>query len=139
MRKETQQETAESKLLNLLLQGLKMPVQKTEVKQPHWVDLQFGIPDNPEDVLWRFCWLVVVPAMATLVYLPLSHWLWANGQGMLMAVTSLAIAGCLLFFSYFVLNSADPKLRPLVNLQLFIPWLTVLVVMIWQGVIDYVQ
>jgi hypothetical protein len=139
MSKETQQETAESKLLNLLLQGLKMPVQKTEVKQPHWVDKHFGIPSNPEDVLWRFCWLVIVPAMATLIYLPLSHWLWQMGQGALMSVTSLAIASCLLFFSYFVLSAADPKLRPLVNLQLFIPWFTVLVVMIWQGVLSYVS
>ncbi len=133
-----EQETTEANLLSLLLQNLKMPVHKTEVKQPNWIDRHFGLPNNPEDLLWRFCWLVVVPAMATLVYLPLSHWLWAMGQGALMTISSLAIAGCLLFFSYFVLHSVDPKLRPLVNLQLFIPWLTVLIVMIWQGVVDYV-
>lgn len=137
MRKET--ETPESALIRLLLREMRMPTHKHEIKERHWVEKHFGIPDRPEDILWRFAWLVIVPAIATLVYMPLSNWLWQTGQGLLMWVGTLAIAFCLLFYAFVVSRAADAKLKPLVNLQLFIPWFTVLVVMIWHGVSPYVQ
>lgn len=132
-------ETLESRLLQHLLREMRPPTHKHEIKERHWVEKHFGIPDRPEDILWRFAWLVIVPAIATLIYLPLSDWLWKTGQGALMWVGTAAIAGICLFYAYVVSRAADEKLKSLVEIQLFIPWLTVLVVMVWQGVQPYVQ
>lgn len=132
-------ETLESKLLRILLREMKMPIHKHEVSEKHWVEKHFGIPDRPEDILWRFAWLVMVPAIATLIYMPLSNWLWQGGQGTLMWVGTTAIVGIYLFYAYVVSRAADAKLKPLVEVQIIIPWLVVLVVMVWQGVAPYVQ
>lgn len=134
-----QTETPESKLLGLLLKEMKLSSKAPEVRTAHWVEKHFGIPSRPEDVLWRMVWLAAIPAIATILYMHISSWLWSIGQVTLLTVSTLAIAFIILGFAYAAIAGADHRTKSLVGVQLFFAWFIVLCTMVWQGAAPYVQ
>jgi len=126
----SQQQDLEA-VVNALLKGIRQQPTRTEVKRPTWVEQWFGIPKSATEVLWRSCWLIVVPALFTLCYLPIADWCWFNGLPMITILVTLAIALVYWLIAQFAIRSAG-KLDRLVELQVSIPPATVFFMLVWE-------
>lgn len=107
-------------IVNALLRQIKQQPVKTDIQQPSWVEKRFGVPSSGEEILWRFAWLTVMPAISTLLLMPVASWLFMNGYPMIPIV---AIAGFLFlyWFVYTFAVRASGKLQQLVEIQFCIP------------------
>jgi len=126
----SQQQDLEA-VVNALLKGIKQQPIKHDVKRPTWIERRFGVPKSGEEVLWRFCWLVVVPALFTLCYLPIADWCWFNGFPVVTILVSLGIGLVYWIVYLFAVNSAE-KLQRLVDVQFAIPPATVFFIIVWE-------
>lgn len=126
----SQQQDLEA-VVNALLKGIKQQPTKTEVKQPTWIEHRFGVPKSGEEILWRICWLVVIPAVFTLCYLPIADWCWYNGYPLITILVGLVIAIGYWLVGQFAINAAG-KLERLVEIQIAIPPATVFFIVVWE-------
>lgn len=118
-------------IVNALLRQIKQQPVKTDIQQPTWVEKRLGAPKSAEEILWRFAWLVCVPAIATLLSIPVAVWLWTNGYPM---VPIAAIASVLLIYWFvyqFAVNESG-KLQTLVEMQLCIPVATAFFIVAYE-------
>lgn len=118
-------------VLNTLLKQVKTQPTKTEVKQATWIDRRFGMPKSAEEALWRVCWLVVVPAVFTLCYLPIADWLFYNDYPWLTILLSVAIGLIYWGVAQFAIRSAG-NLERLVEWQLYVPPSVVFFLIVWE-------
>lgn len=116
-----------------LLKQLKQPPVTKELKVPGWVEKRFGIPQSGEEVLWRLAWLVAIPAIATLMTLPVLDWLWGNGFPWIVLLTCLAL-GLVYWAIYYYASHAAAKLRSLVDVQFAIPLAVIWFVIVWETI-----
>lgn len=126
----SQQQDLET-VVNALLKGIKQQPISKEVKRPTWIEHRFGVPKSGEEVLWRICWLVVIPAVFILCYLPIADWCWFNGFPMVTILVSLAIALVYYGVYLFATNSAG-NLHRLVDVQFAIPPATVFFILCYE-------
>lgn len=118
MSKQTQQDM--ETIVNALLRQIKQQPVKTDVPQPTWVEKRLGLPQSGEEILWRFAWLVAVPAILTLTAMPIVAWLWSNGYPMVPILT-IGFGLLIYWFVYqFAVNDSG-KLQTLIELQLCLP------------------
>lgn len=123
-------------IVNALLKGIKQQPLKTEVKQPTWIENHFGVPKSGEEILWRICWLFIVPAIVALIYLQVGDWAWRNGLPLVTILTLVAILTVFWIVYQFASNSAG-SLQKLVDLQFLIiaasAWFTI----VFEGLVRY--
>lgn len=118
-------------VVKALLKSIKQQPISKEVKSPTWIDHRFGMPKSGEEVLWRICWLVVIPAVFTLCYLPISDWCWFNGFPMVTILVTLAI-GVIYWAVYLFAANAAGNLSKVVDFQFAIPPATVFFIICWE-------
>lgn len=128
----SQQQDMEA-VVNALLKSIKQQPTKKEVKHSTWVEKRFGIPKSGEEVLWRVCWLIVIPAVFYLCWSPIAAWCLYNGFPMISILGTLAIALVYCALYLFAINSAD-KLQRLVEIQFMIPPATVWFLFVWEWI-----
>lgn len=119
-------------VVNALLKAVKQqPPIKTEVKRPTWVERRFGVPKSGEEVLWRLTWLIAIPAIATLCYLPIADWCWFNGLPWLTILVSVSILLIYWAMAQLAIQSAG-NLERLVEIQVCIPVAVVFFILMWE-------
>jgi hypothetical protein len=121
-------------VVNALLGQLKQQNRPTKTPtKSTWIDRNFAAPKSLEAVIWRGCWLIVVPALLTRLWLPIADWCWVNGY----PLVTLVVTGGVLLFWYllylFTLNSEGAKnMQKLVELQFTIPTAVAFFVFAWE-------
>lgn len=126
----SQQQDLET-VVNALLKGIKSQPTKTQVKHVAWVEKHFGLPKSGEEILWRVCWLMVIPAILITAWMPIAHWCFINGLPMvpiLVTVIALLIYG--LVGRLIILTSEQHT--SLIQLQLQIPLAVMFFVFVWE-------
>lgn len=107
-------------IVNALLRQIKQQPVKTDIQQPTWVEKRLGLPQSGEEILWRLAWLVCVPAIATLLCIPIASWLWMNGYPMIPILVIGAVLAIYFVVYQFACHQSG-KLQPLVEFQLCTP------------------
>lgn len=113
-------------VINALLSQLRQqPTKPTQTTL--WAERHFALPTSLEEVFWRACWLLVTPAIAAKLSMPVMQWCWRDGYPWL-TITGLCAAGLGYYLVYlFALHSAANKgLQRLVNVQMALPPLSVI-------------
>ncbi len=126
----SQQQDLET-VVNALLKGIKSQPTKTPVKHITWIEKRFGLPKSGEEVLWRICWLMVVPAIIFNVWMPIARWCFVNGLPMvpiLVTVVSVVLYGLI---AQMTVNAAGEH-SGLVELQLNIPLGVIFFLFVWE-------
>lgn len=120
--------------INTLVSQLKSQPKSAKLpQQQDWVERHFSSPSSFEAVIWRLCWLTVIPGIFTLLWMPLSRWLWTSGYPLpvLLVCLSLGILYPLLYH-FAKLAMHDRKLERLIDLQFTIPAVTVFFIYVWE-------
>jgi hypothetical protein len=119
----------------LFISVLQESVRQQPVKpvQPStWLDERLGLPSNAEDILWRISWLFAVPAVISLILVPVAQWLWLNGYPIVVMLVGATSA--LVYWALWMVALATPCQTPknLIRLQLSAPVLTIWFVIVWE-------
>ena len=120
--------------INTLVSQLKQQPKTAKLPESkNWVERHFSSPTSFEAVIWRLCWLTVIPGIFTLLWMPLSRWLWINGYPLpvVLVVLSVAILYPLLYH-FAKLATPDRQLERLIDLQFSIPAATVFFIYAWE-------
>jgi hypothetical protein len=115
-----------------LVQETKERQPQTKIVRSNWLDKHFGIPRNPEDLLWRFAWLFTVPALCGVIALPLMRWCWLNGYPIIPILIGVGIMAAHSMFAVVVQYARCQTPIPLIQAQATIPALALLFTLIWS-------
>ena len=121
-------------VINALVGQLKQQGKPTKVPPKNtWVQKHFAAPKSLEAVIWRACWLFVVPAIAARLWLPVADWCFSNGYPLVTLIGSLSAAIAWYLLYLFAINSEGAKgIEKLVEMQFTIPSAVVFFVLAWE-------
>ena len=121
-------------VVNALLGQLKHQNRPTKTpSQTTWVQRHFAAPKSLAAIIWRSCWLLVIPAISARLYLPAADWCFSNGYPLITLLSSVgaAIAWYLLYL--FTIHSEGAKdIQKLIEMQFTIPSAVVFFVIAWE-------
>lgn len=121
-------------VINALLGQIKQQNKPAKIPPKNtWVQKHFAAPKSLEAVIWRGCWMLVIPAIAARLWLPIADWCFFNGYPLVTLVGSLG-AGIIWYLLYlFAVNSEGAQdIQKLVEMQFTIPAATVFFVIAWE-------
>lgn len=121
-------------VVNVLLSQLKQQGKATKLPTPQtWVERAFSAPKSFPEILWRICWLLVVPAIAFRLWLPLSDWCWFNGYPIVTIAVWVAGLGLYWLTYHFAVNTpTSNQLRRLIDVQFALPLAVVWFLLCWE-------
>lgn len=105
-----------------LVEQIRQPASPKIPKEPTWAEKKLGTPKSFEEVLWRLCWLMVVPGIITIVLLPCLIWLYHNYYpwASLLILSSICV-GYYLFYLFNAGSGKNKQQRLLIDIQLATP------------------
>lgn len=108
--------------INSLLTRLKQPPAKVKNHEKSWVEHYFSAPRSAEAIIWRFCWLAVVPAIVALVFIPIGQWCFVNYLPWIpLLFLGITGVGYWLFYCFAHHTAGSQGLKRLIDVQMSIP------------------
>lgn len=121
-------------VVNVLLSQLKQQGKGTKLPATQtWVERHLAAPKSFPEILWRICWLLIVPAIAFRLWLPLSDWCWFNGYPIVTISVWVGVLGLYWLTYHFAVNTpTSNKMQRLVDIQFALPLAVVWFLLCWE-------
>lgn len=121
-------------VVNVLLSQLKQQGKAVKLPTPQtWVERHLSAPKSLPEILWRICWLLVVPAIAFRLWLPISDWCWFNGYPLVTIAVWVGALGLYGLTYHFAVNTPTSNpLRRLIDIQFSLPLAVVWFLLCWE-------